>query len=88
VTSLAPYGLPELSIGGGLGVAYVEGERAPTITQWGDAVRKACADAGVTARITASPGARSWRRRPSRSTRSARSKTCQVSAPTCRSTAA
>ena len=51
-----PYGLPELSIGGGLGVAYVEGERAPTITQWGDAVRKACADAGVTARITAEPG--------------------------------
>ena len=51
-----PYGLPELSIGGGLGVAYVEGERAPTITQWGDAVRKACADAGVTARVTAEPG--------------------------------
>jgi diaminopimelate decarboxylase len=51
-----PYGLPELSIGGGLGVAYVEGETAPTITQWGDAVRKACADAGVTARITAEPG--------------------------------
>ena len=51
-----PYGLPELSIGGGLGVAYVEGEYAPTMTQWGDAVRKACADAGVTARITAEPG--------------------------------
>ena len=51
-----PYGLPELSIGGGLGVAYVEGEQAPTITQWGDAVRKACADAGVTARVTAEPG--------------------------------
>ena len=51
-----PYGLPELSIGGGLGVAYVEGEHAPTMTQWGDAVRKACADAGVTARITAEPG--------------------------------
>lgn len=51
-----PYGLPELSIGGGLGVAYVEGEQAPTITQWGDAVRKACADAGVTARVSAEPG--------------------------------
>lgn len=51
-----PYGLPELSIGGGLGVAYVEGEQAPSITQWGDAVRKACADAGVTARVTAEPG--------------------------------
>ena len=51
-----PYGLPELSIGGGLGVAYVEGESAPTMTQWGDTVRKACADAGVSARITAEPG--------------------------------
>jgi diaminopimelate decarboxylase len=51
-----PYGLPELSIGGGLGVAYVEGETAPTITQWGDVVRKACADAGITAKVTAEPG--------------------------------
>ncbi len=32
-------GLPELSIGGGLGVAYVEGEEAPTITEWGDGHR-------------------------------------------------
>ena len=31
-------GLPELSIGGGLGVAYVEGEEAPTITEWGTAI--------------------------------------------------
>ena len=51
-----PFGLPELSIGGGLGVAYVAGERAPTIAQWGDAVRKACADAGIAAKITAEPG--------------------------------
>jgi diaminopimelate decarboxylase len=49
-------GLPELSIGGGLGVAYVEGEEAPTITQWGEAVLGACRDAGVEARITAEPG--------------------------------
>ena len=33
-------GLPELSIGGGLGVAYVEGEEAPTIAEWGGAVRQ------------------------------------------------
>ena len=32
-------GLPELSIGGGLGVAYVEGEEAPSITEWGDGHR-------------------------------------------------
>ena len=39
VEVLAPFvdrhGLPELSVGGGLGVAYVAGEDAPTITEWG-----------------------------------------------------
>ena len=30
--------LEELSMGGGLGVAYVESERAPTIAEWGDAL--------------------------------------------------
>jgi diaminopimelate decarboxylase len=48
--------LPELSIGGGLGVAYVEGESAPTIAEWADAVHRACAHAGITARVTAEPG--------------------------------
>jgi diaminopimelate decarboxylase len=51
-----PYGLPELSVGGGLGVAYVEGERAPSISEWGRAVHDACVDAGVTARVTVEPG--------------------------------
>ncbi len=46
----------ELSIGGGLGVAYVEGELAPTITEWADAVHEAADAAGVTARVTAEPG--------------------------------
>ena len=46
----------ELSIGGGLGVAYVEGEQAPTITEWGRAVQQAAREAGVDARITAEPG--------------------------------
>ncbi len=49
-------GLPELSIGGGLGVAYVEGEEAPSITEWGTAVVDACRDAGSTARVVAEPG--------------------------------
>jgi diaminopimelate decarboxylase len=48
--------LAELSIGGGLGVAYVEGEEAPTITQWGNAIRHACAEYGIEARVTAEPG--------------------------------
>jgi diaminopimelate decarboxylase len=54
----AGLGLEELCVGGGLGVAYVEGERAPSITEWGRAVRVACRAAGVTehTRITAEPG--------------------------------
>ncbi len=46
----------ELSIGGGLGVAYVTGEEAPTIGQWGTVIRTACAEAGIEARVTAEPG--------------------------------
>ena len=46
----------EISIGGGLGVPYVENESAPSITEWGATVRAAVASLGVTARITAEPG--------------------------------
>ncbi len=60
VDALAPFfadhPLDELSIGGGLGVAYVEGEDAPTITEWATAVHRACDRAGINARITAEPG--------------------------------
>jgi diaminopimelate decarboxylase len=49
-------GLPELSIGGGLGVAYVAGEEAPTITEWAGSVLAGCRDAGIEARILAEPG--------------------------------
>jgi diaminopimelate decarboxylase len=60
VEVLAPFvqrhGLPELSIGGGLGVAYVEGESAPSIAEWAEAVHRACAAAGITATVTAEPG--------------------------------
>jgi diaminopimelate decarboxylase len=48
--------LPELSIGGGLGVPYVAGEEAPTLSQWGRVVIDACREAGITARVTAEPG--------------------------------
>ena len=57
---LAPFverhGLAEFSVGGGLGVPYVNGEEAPTITQWAAAVHRACSAAGITARVTAEPG--------------------------------
>ncbi|MCE2525628.1 MAG: diaminopimelate decarboxylase [Acidimicrobiia bacterium] len=51
-----PLGLAELSVGGGLGVAYVTGEEAPSITAWGEAVLEAAAAAGVTARLSVEPG--------------------------------
>ena len=51
-----PYGLPELSLGGGLGVAYVEGESAPTIAEWAAAIAEACASAGFTAPVSVEPG--------------------------------
>jgi diaminopimelate decarboxylase len=54
----APLGLPELVVGGGLGVPYVNGERAPSQREWADATRAACAKAGVdpATRISAEPG--------------------------------
>lgn len=53
-----PLGLPELVIGGGLGVAYTEEESAPTIAEWGSAVRNAVTSAGISAevKVTAEPG--------------------------------
>ena len=51
-----PLALPELCLGGGLGVPYVAGEDAPSITEWGDTLRRACEAAGLTAKVTAEPG--------------------------------
>lgn len=52
----APLAIDELSIGGGLGVAYVEGEEAPSLSEWGKAIADAAAGAGIEARIMAEPG--------------------------------
>jgi diaminopimelate decarboxylase len=48
----------ELCVGGGLGVAYVAGEAAPSISQWADAVREAARECGLRkdVRILAEPG--------------------------------
>lgn len=51
-----PLDLPELILGGGLGVAYVEGEEAPTITQWGNVLLDACAALGVRSKVSVEPG--------------------------------
>ncbi len=54
----APLGLPELVVGGGLGVPYVNGESAPTQAEWATATRAACTRSGVdpAVRISAEPG--------------------------------
>jgi diaminopimelate decarboxylase len=51
-----PLSLPELSIGGGLGVPYVEGETAPSITEWATALLARARELGVRSRIFAEPG--------------------------------
>jgi diaminopimelate decarboxylase len=60
ISVLAPWfqqhELPELCVGGGIGVAYVAGEVAPTITEWAAAVKGAVAANGITAHVSAEPG--------------------------------
>jgi diaminopimelate decarboxylase len=52
----APLDLPELVLGGGLGVAYTSGEEAPTIGQWGSVLLDACAALSVRGRVSIEPG--------------------------------
>jgi diaminopimelate decarboxylase len=53
-----PLGLNEICIGGGLGVPYVEGEKAPSLTEWAAALRRAGSAVGLppSVRVTAEPG--------------------------------
>jgi diaminopimelate decarboxylase len=51
-----PLDVGELCLGGGLGVPYVEGEAAPTITEWAGVLHAACASAGISAHVTVEPG--------------------------------
>jgi len=53
---VVPLALPELCMGGGLGVAYVEGERAPSITEWAGVLHDTCRRAGIESEVTAEPG--------------------------------
>jgi diaminopimelate decarboxylase len=62
VKVLAPlirsHGLSELCIGGGLGVAYLNDEKAASITAWANEVHAACETAGLpnAVRVSAEPG--------------------------------
>jgi diaminopimelate decarboxylase len=49
-------GLPELSIGGGLGVAYVEGEETPSFDEWAGVLHQAASDLGITTELHVEPG--------------------------------
>ena len=60
IETLAPFvkesEAAEFSVGGGLGVAYVQGEHSDSIAQWAAAVTEAVRLAGIDAEITAEPG--------------------------------
>ena len=49
-------GLPELTVGGGLGVAYTAGEHAPTMGQWAAVVRAATAALPAGVEVMVEPG--------------------------------
>jgi diaminopimelate decarboxylase len=51
-----PLDLDELSIGGGLGVAYVDGEETIGIPRWAEEVRRVAAEEGIEASLFAEPG--------------------------------
>ena len=51
-----PLDLEHLVLGGGLGVAYVDGEEAPSITDWAESMLAACRAAGVRSKISVEPG--------------------------------
>ncbi|MDQ6796932.1 MAG: diaminopimelate decarboxylase [Actinomycetota bacterium] len=53
---VVPLDLPELCMGGGLGVPYVEGEQAPSISEWASVLHDACRQAGIESEVTAEPG--------------------------------
>jgi diaminopimelate decarboxylase len=48
--------LKELSMGGGLGVAYLEGEHAPSMGEWAKMLTMAAKDAGIETTLSVEPG--------------------------------
>ncbi|MGE3327577.1 MAG: diaminopimelate decarboxylase [Acidimicrobiia bacterium] len=51
-----PLGLPELTLGGGLGVPYVAAERGSTLTQWSEVLKSEVERAGITSDVIVEPG--------------------------------
>jgi diaminopimelate decarboxylase len=50
------HGIEELSMGGGLGVAYVEGEESPSISDYAQILKAAAQKAGISAALSVEPG--------------------------------
>ena len=51
-----PLDIEELCLGGGLGVAYVQGEEAATFPDWAHVLEAACRSAGIDTPVTVEPG--------------------------------
>lgn len=56
VEFFAPLGLPEITVGGGLGVAYTAAEHAPTMGQWSAVVRSAASGLPAGVEVMVEPG--------------------------------
>lgn len=56
VDFFAGLGLPELTLGGGLGVAYTADEHAPTISEWAAVLRRATSRLDRDVRVMVEPG--------------------------------
>lgn len=56
VDLFASTGLQELTLGGGLGVAYTAKDNAPTMQQWADVLKRAASTLPSTARVYVEPG--------------------------------
>jgi diaminopimelate decarboxylase len=52
----APLGLPELTLGGGLGVAYVAAEEAPTLSQWAKVLLDSAGRSTLDTTVLVEPG--------------------------------
>ena len=48
--------LPELTLGGGLGVAYTNGETAPSMSEWADVLKRATSAIPAEKKISVEPG--------------------------------
>ena len=56
VDMFAPLGLPEITLGGGLGVAYTSADVAPTMSEWADILREATTNLPSGTHVFVEPG--------------------------------